>query len=269
VSDDPSGRSDRTGLPFGQVAEFYDRARPGYPDAVIADILDLCRVPTRRVLEVGAGTGRATGLLARQDLDVVAIEPSPEMAAHTRRACAPYPRVRVIVATFEDWPAEEEAFDLVVSAQAWHWTSPHVRYHKANSVLRHEGGLALFWNHPRWDQSPATPDLAAAYQQWAPELADKGPWFPGFSGLAGAERPTATELAGTFEPLTERRYPWETTYTTDNYLELLRSLPEHETLPPHRLRGLLEGIADAINSNSNSGTLALPYETRLYFTRRI
>ena len=48
-------------LVFGEVAEQYDRARPTYPDAVFTDALAYAAfVDGERVLEVGAGTGKAT-----------------------------------------------------------------------------------------------------------------------------------------------------------------------------------------------------------------
>jgi hypothetical protein len=50
-------------LAFGSVAELYDRSRPSYPPALVDDVLGLVGVAPR-VLEVGAGTGKATVLFA-------------------------------------------------------------------------------------------------------------------------------------------------------------------------------------------------------------
>ncbi len=80
-------------LVFGEVAETYDRARPGYPDVVVDDIV--ARAPQTegmRLLEVGCGTGKATVPFAARGFDLVALEPSEEMAAVARRNCASYPR---------------------------------------------------------------------------------------------------------------------------------------------------------------------------------
>jgi hypothetical protein len=57
-------RSDRPRrLALGEVAGLYDRARPGYPAALIDDLVNWAQ-PGARALEVGAGTGKATRLLA-------------------------------------------------------------------------------------------------------------------------------------------------------------------------------------------------------------
>jgi len=60
-------------LSFGQVADDYDRYRPGYPDALYAAVL------APRMLEAGAGTGRATLALAQR-------------GANGRRGWSPTPR---------------------------------------------------------------------------------------------------------------------------------------------------------------------------------
>lgn len=82
-------------LAFGEVAEQYDRTRPSYPDALVDDVLALA--PTdhgaARALEVGAGTGKATVMFAARGASVVALEPSPEMAAIAERNTARYTNV--------------------------------------------------------------------------------------------------------------------------------------------------------------------------------
>ena len=113
---------------FDRNAEQYDAVRPSYPDAAIDDLLKRSSIePGGRVLEVGAGTGKATVLLARRGYSVVAIEPAPRMAALLRRHVAPYKNVSIAETTFEAWDGAEESFDLVVSAQAFHWVRPDVR----------------------------------------------------------------------------------------------------------------------------------------------
>ncbi len=82
-------------LAFGRVAELYDEERPSYPAAAIDDVLDFARIePPATVLEVGAGTGKATRLLAERGFAVIALEPSAAMAQLARRNCASHPAVR-------------------------------------------------------------------------------------------------------------------------------------------------------------------------------
>ena len=63
---------------FDHVAEEYERGRPGYPD----DVLDLLPVADEAtVLDLAAGTGKLTRVLARRYRRVIAVEPLGGMRA--------------------------------------------------------------------------------------------------------------------------------------------------------------------------------------------
>ena len=129
-------------LVFGEVAEQYDRHRPAYPDALVDDLVELAGLEADAlVLEVGAGTGKATSMFAARGIRVLAVEPSAEMAAVARRVCAGYREVRIEQADFERWDPAGREFALMFAAQAWHWVEPAVGFAKAASVLRPGGVL--------------------------------------------------------------------------------------------------------------------------------
>jgi ubiquinone/menaquinone biosynthesis C-methylase UbiE len=68
-------------MSFGSIAEDYDRLRPGPPDAAVDWLL-----PERRqiVVDLAAGTGLLTRVLARKVEQVVAVEPDKRMGAVLR-----------------------------------------------------------------------------------------------------------------------------------------------------------------------------------------
>ena len=118
-------------LVFGEVAELYDRARPSYPDELINDVV--AAIPdagAARVLEVGAGTGKATKLLAPRLGRLVALEPDPAMAVIASRHCDPLGNVDVVVDRFEDWVTAGPRFASIVAAHCWHWVDPRVGYER-------------------------------------------------------------------------------------------------------------------------------------------
>ncbi|BEL09402.1 class I SAM-dependent methyltransferase [Actinoplanes sichuanensis] len=128
------------GQVFGELAEEYDRVRPGYPAELVTDVLGLAGPGP--VLEVGAGTGKATALFAARDVDLTCLEPDPRMAAVLRRVV---PGVPVIESTFEGW-TPDRSYGLVISAQAWHWVDRDRRDALAFQALAPGGLLAPFWN---------------------------------------------------------------------------------------------------------------------------
>ena len=89
---------------FDEVPELYDRIRPSYPDALFADLVDICGIDARSsVLEVGRGTGQATRSLAALGASIIAVEPGTGMAALAREHLAPFANVDVEISRFEDW----------------------------------------------------------------------------------------------------------------------------------------------------------------------
>ncbi|MFZ1996994.1 MAG: class I SAM-dependent methyltransferase, partial [Solirubrobacteraceae bacterium] len=130
-------------LVFGEVAELYDRHRPTYPPALIDDLIAAAGLDgSQPVLEVGAGTGKATVLFAVRGIPVVAVEPSAEMAAVAGRNGGRFAHVEIEQSDFETWDPRARRFPLVFSAQAWHWVTPAVGRVKARDVLLPRGILA-------------------------------------------------------------------------------------------------------------------------------
>src|SRR5258708_12612059 len=155
-------------LSFGEVAELYDRVRPSYPAELVDDVLSFSRAAAGdRALEVGAGTGRATALFAAGGLEILGLEPSSGMAGVASRTCAQYENVRIEQSEFERWRSDRRGFELLFSAQAWHWIPRELRYAKAREVLAPSGVLAVFWNRLSWDSSPLSDELAAIYRRRA------------------------------------------------------------------------------------------------------
>ena len=134
-------------MAFGEVARLYDRVRPAYPDAVYTSVLSAVD-PARRALEAGAGTGHATAVIAARGVALDAIEPDRRMADIARARCKGLP-VRVWQSRFEEWRGPRGAFDLVFSAQAWHWLDHDRAAAVARTALRAGGGLAVWWTRPR------------------------------------------------------------------------------------------------------------------------
>lgn len=121
---------------FGSAADAYVRGRPSYPDEAVRFVLP--RVPCT-VVDVGAGTGKLTEVIARLGCEVVAIEPDDEMRARIVGAEA-----RAGVA--EALQLDDCSIDAVVAGQASHWFEIPRFLDEAVRVLRPGGTVGLLRN---------------------------------------------------------------------------------------------------------------------------
>ena len=250
-------------LSFGKVAELYDRTRPSYPSALVADVISIADLAaSERLLEVGAGTGKATVLFASRGFPVLAIEPSPEMAAIARRNCGQYPSVRIEQSDFERWEPGRERFPLLYSAQAWHWIQPELRYERARAALADGGTLAAFWNAD-WEACELREELKQAYDRALPEKDDDDPMYPESDRSGNLRADWEREIGGSprFGDPELRTYSWQHEYSTAEYVALLHTHSIQLVLEPSRREALLTAIAEVLDRNG--GRLRLPYETQL------
>jgi SAM-dependent methyltransferase len=127
----------RRALSFGAAAEEYAAARPSYPVEAVRFVLP---VGARRVLDLGAGTGKLSSVLLDLGLDVVSVEPDDAMLAHVD------PRAQALQGTAEDVPVEDASVDAVVVGQAWHWFDQDAAMASVRRVLGPGGTLGLLWN---------------------------------------------------------------------------------------------------------------------------
>jgi SAM-dependent methyltransferase len=252
-------------LSFGVVAERYDRSRPSYPPAVIDDVLEFAGAGSAdRALEVGAGTGKATVLFAERGLSVVAIEPSAEMAAVARRNCAGFAAVSIEETEFERWQPDGQRFRLVFSAQAWHWVAPEVRYAAARAALEPGGALAAFWNIPDWDTCELRDELREAYRRSGEGDGTGDPFHP--SAQPGHhDWPAEIAATSAFDGADERYHRWRSTYTTQQYVDLLGTHSANLVMSDAQRERLMSDIAGVIDAAG--GEFELPYLTQLCLAR--
>jgi SAM-dependent methyltransferase len=238
---------------FNEVPDLYDRVRPGYPPALIADLADVTGTDERSaVLEVGCGTGQATLALAALGCALTAVDPGEGMAELARHRLAQFGNVEIETSTFEAWSALGRRFDVVVAAASWHWVDPVAGWRRAHEVLRPGGWLALLGNvvvrrpgepevyaetadlherfvpgNPDWGDPPLEDDVRATGQGWAPPNDDRD---------------------GLFGPTVVRWYPTVQWFDGEGFADLLMSTSVYRRLPSDVREPLLDAVAARIRT---------------------
>jgi SAM-dependent methyltransferase len=242
----PLHRARHTAESFGTDAQRYDRARPRYPDDLVARIVAGSPGPdVPDVLDVGCGTGIAARQFTAAGCSVLGVEPDARMAEFARTRGLP-----VEVATFEAWEPAGRTFDAVIAAQSWHWVDPVAGAEKAARVLRPHGRLAVF-GHVFEPPAEVAEPFAAAYRRAAPDSPFSGQparrpletYQAGYAKIADRIRET-----GRFGDPAQWRFDWQRSYTRDEWLELLPTTGGLTRLRPEQLAAILGAVGHAVDA---------------------
>ncbi|GAB3397076.1 hypothetical protein GCM10027568_32390 [Humibacter soli] len=129
---------------FDGVAQSYSAARPPYPAELWHDVVSTGLVaPGRRALDLGAGTGQATGELLARGMDVVAVEPGARLATLLEQR---FPDAVVVRSRAEELRVEPGSFDLAVAATSIHWFDLDVVLPIIHRSLTDDGRLLVWRN---------------------------------------------------------------------------------------------------------------------------
>ncbi len=249
------------GRTFGEVADEYDRHRPSYPDELVAAVIAYAEGPRLDALEVGAGTGKATTLFASAGLRICALEPDPAMAALLSNRSAPFPEVTVTVTSFEEY-ASQSQFDLLFSAQAWHWTDPATRWQRAAEFLRPGGSLAIFGNYDLIADTGVRAAFDVVHAEHAPSIdwTDE-PYDPEhlWDRLWGSEM----KEQPAFEQLEAKLFRSVRTQWRQEYLDYLATHSPYRMLSEHARAQIFQAIESVLPDPVVSDV-----DTVLYLARR-
>lgn len=158
---------------FNRMTAYYDRYRPGYPEGIIRAVRD--RIGSSadiHVLEIGAGSGKATAQFAPFGWEMLCLEPGKDLAAEGQRRFAGR-NITFAASRLEEYPLPDRYFDAVISAQAFHWIEKPLGFRLCAAALKQNGWLMPFWNNtahlPQRCGNPTIPGGSCASPRKSPE----------------------------------------------------------------------------------------------------
>lgn len=231
---------------FEVGAAAYDRVRPQFPDAVFQEVISAAgdRL-VRGVLEIGAGTGRATLPLARRGVTVLATDPSAQMlqVLDSRLAAEGLHQLVALRQTrFEDVSTSEGPFGVVIAAQSFHWADPQSRWSRLAALLAPDGLAFLLWNG--WQLDPVQHDLHAVRAVYDLQGTGLVPETDDHRGQASWVEHEVADHPG-LEIAAATTHQWSVTLPVSDYLDLLATTSQYAITGAedrHRLFGSLRPV---------------------------
>ncbi|MGH9104288.1 MAG: class I SAM-dependent methyltransferase [Acidimicrobiales bacterium] len=235
----------------GETAEYYARYRRGYPDAIVAAVIDRLGLGLDdAVIDLGCGTGLLTAAVARSVRLVIGADPEADMLVLARRQTEPGLSAKVVwvLGSDDDLPAlanlvGEGTVGAVTVGQALYFMDYEQLFARARPLLRPGGGVAVIANGtPIWQQDTEWSHcLRTALDTWFHKTS---------TATCGTDRATQARYAGALTAGGYQVYEvveqYEADLTIDEVLGGLYSALSPDDVPQDRRDAFAEHITSAL-----------------------
>lgn len=250
---------DTEGLSFGEIADRYERFRPGVPKEVVDWLVpDECET----VVDLAAGTGALTRRLVSRVPRVIGVEPDWKMCETLAQTC---PEALLMSGTAERMPLPDGCADALLIATAWHWMDPQRAVPEISRVLRSGGTFGVLWNHKdlsvSWVAELDQFTRALRVRENNPEVAAPVP-------TRDVTDPPSGSL---FDSLVERRVSWSMQVTAEDIVGLMATDASAIALPAEARQAVDSQVARYASRElglSGNRTLELPMSCRCLRTTK-
>jgi SAM-dependent methyltransferase len=251
---------------FKSVADAYERARPSWPPAAIDAAFHHWGLDPAAglVVDVAAGTGRLTKLLAERCPRVLAVEPLVEMRRHIRDAPA-------VKGSAERLRIDDGAAEAIFVGEAFHWFDRPAALAEFARVLAPGGGLAVMWNTPQSETTAWQEAVGRVFAELPANSDQRMP--PGINSAASNYRdPAEVEWRtgpdwGAFEPIEHSEYLHAQTLDRPGVVALISSWSFVGALEASARAELLDRVEQVL-AGDGIDSVELSWRCDLYLTRR-
>lgn len=235
----------------------YERGRAEWPSELCDALRSGLGLPAgAAVVDVGAGSGKLSRVLAAGGFSVTGVEPLPAMREVLARALGDD---RALDGTAEAIPLPDASADAVTCGDAFHWFDHDAAAAEFHRVLRPGGGVAIAWRIP---DPGRTGGWAVEIERLIAEVRPEHPGYTpdrGMDGLARHGGFTARELVAIpFEHVTDRA----------GILDFVGSITFVGLLPPAERAALLDRCSVALD-RADGDVLVWPGVAEVWLSRRL
>ena len=243
---------------FDTAASAYEKLRPGYVKELYRTLFRYVPInENSNVVEVGSGAGQATAPILATGCQLTAVEYGERFSELLKNKFKEYKKFSVITGKFEDTLFENNAFDLVFAATAFHWVPEKIGYEKVFAMLKSGGAFARFANHPYPAKgNPAlSKEIDEIYDRYYNKYYNRE-----HKTISEYTERQAKELAVIankygFSDIRYELFYRERVFSAKEYLELLGTYSDHIAIAGNIRAEFFEKIEEAINKHGGVITI--------------
>ena len=251
--------TDGLGWTFDTAVSNYDKMRPGYVDELYQAIFKYIPIDgNSNVAEVGSGSGQATLPVLKTGCKLTAVEYGENFSELLKNKFKDFPKFSVVTGKFEEVSLEEDVFELVFSATAFHWVPEKEGYEKVYRMLKKGGAFARFANRPM--NCKNEPELGEEIQALYNEYYNKQ------HNIKSGTKKWFTEEDAKAISLIPEKYGFtnikyflfyrERVFTASEYTKLLGTYSDHIAIEESIRKVFFSKIEDAINRHGGTITIS-------------
>lgn len=244
---------------FDTVASTYEKLRPGYVTELYQTIFNYISIDENsNVLEIGSGGGQATAPMLTTGCQLTAVEYGEHFSELLKEKFKEFIRFSVITDKFENVQFEDNVFDLVFSASAFHWVPEEIGYNKVRNILKSGGVFARFANHPYRDKGKPelSKEIDEIYDEYYNKYHNKAKHevLPEYSEEQAKDRALIAEKYG-FTDIQYALFHRERVFSAKEYIELLGTYSDHIAIEETIRIEFFSKIEEAINKYGGTITI--------------
>lgn len=250
-------------LTFNEDVSNYERLRPTYTDELFDDAIRFSSLSrNKRALEIGIGTGQATLPFLKTGCKVTAIEIGEKLAQFSREKFAEFKSFEVINQDFESVQLDENAYDLVYSASAFHWIPQEIGLPKVYELLKSGGVFAWFSTQPfpAQEHTHIHEALQIVYDKYSEFFGEQSPQLDPQVKQQQLEKKRLGRFNALrhfgFVDVTDKFYYGTRTFNAKDYTTLISTYSDHKAMPEEIRIPFLKEIADIIDRCGGKFTIS-------------
>lgn len=246
------------GWTFNTVASDYEKLRPGYVDELYQTIFEYKPINNlSRVIEIGIGGGQATLPFLKTGCKLTAVDYGENFCEICREKFKEFPNFSAVSGKFEDIHFNNNEYNFIYSASAFHWIPEEIGYKKVYDMLKVGGVFARFANHPYRDKgNPAlSKEIDEIYEEYYCKYHNKErEKLVEYCEEQARNRAIIAEKYG-FSDIHYKLYNRTRTFSAIEYTKLLGTYSDHIAIEEKIRLEFFDEIEKAINHHGGVITI--------------